>query len=184
MNTVKSLHRRCVLAALLVAAACFTSNASADLLTNTWFKLTLTARGHTLDTNNVTVRRLNLTRTVYLNISTNTAPDEPNSYQLRLWTKVDGVWSNSYNRTATSIGLNENFFSDMQLRFRSSSNSIFSSYHTAFISIRTNSAGRLRSASYSGAGEIYTGDLNDKRYYGGLTLIGPKTSPSRLPFTP
>jgi hypothetical protein len=173
-----------VLAALLVAAACLTPTASADLLTNTWFKLTLAARGRTLDTNNVTVKRLNVTRTVYLNITTNVPVGNLNNYQLRLWTKVDGVWSNSFNTTRNTIGANENFISDLFMSFRSSSNSVFSGFHTAFLNNKTNSSGRLRSTSYSGGGEVIGGDLNGKRYFGTYSLTGPQTSPSRLPFTP
>jgi len=182
MKTVKSFRPHCVLAVLMMAAACFAPKASADVLTNTWFKLTLSTKGHTLGTNDITVRRLNITRTAYLNIGN--LDGSPNQYQLHLWTKVDGVWSNSFNTQQSSIGVNENFFSDLFLIFRSSSNSTLRTYHTAFINVKTNSAGRLRGASYSGRGEVSDGNLDGKRYFGGFTLIGPQTSPSRLPFTP
>jgi hypothetical protein len=182
MKTVKSFSSHCVLAVLVVAAACITPGVSADVLTNTWFKLTLSTKGHTLGTNNITVKRLNITRTVYLNIGE--LESSTNRYNLNLWTKVDGVWSNSFNATPTSIGVNENFFSDLFLTFRSSSNSTLNTYHTAFINVKTNAAGRLRGATYTGRGEVYNGDLNGRRYFGGFSLIGPQTSPSRLPFTP
>jgi hypothetical protein len=184
MNTVKSLSRHCVLAALLLAAACFTPKASADLLTNTWFKLTLTAKGHTLETNNATVRRLNITRTVYLNFSTNTSAAATNTYRINLWTKTDAGWSNSYSTTESTIGLNENFISDFFLRFIGTGDRSLSSYHTPFIGTRRNSSGRLRSATYHGTGEIYNGTIDGKSYYGSFSLSGMTVRPSRLPFTP
>ena len=97
---------------------------------------------------------------------------------------MDGVWTNSHTSTHTTRGLNENFLVDRLLSFRSSSNHVFGGYHTAFINTRTNSAGRLRTATYSSSGEITSGDIDGKSYYGGYSLTGPRTNPSRLPFTP
>jgi hypothetical protein len=182
----KLLNRHCVLAGLLTVAACFTPEVSADLLTNTWFKLTFEARGHTLGTNNATVKRLNITRTLYVNISTNTPAGVSNSYRLHLWTRTDAGWSNTFTPPIGVVaeGLKESFFSELFLPIVGTSNSMLYTYHTAFINVRTNTSGRLRTATYTGGGHIYDGDISGKRFFGTFSLMGSRTSPSRLPFTP
>ena len=184
MKTVKCLSCRCVLAALLMTAAFFTPQASADLLTNTWFKLTLTARGHTLGTNDITVKRHNFTPTVYANFSTNIPAGSLNNYKLNLWTKGDAGWSNSYSRAAFLIGANENFISDMSLKYLGTNGDSIIFFSTAFINTKTNASGRLRSATFDSVGVTDSAIIGDKEYYGGIALKGMMVSPSRLPFTP
>jgi len=184
MNAVKSLSCRCVLAALLMAAACFTPTASADLLTNTWFKLTLTAKGHTLGPDGVTVKRHDFTRTVYAFFSSNTPPSSLQNYRLYLWTKGETGWSNSYNRAVFLVGSNENFISDTSLKYIGTNGNFIIFFNTAFINTKTNASGRLRSATFNSFGVTDFASIGGKEYYGGITLKGMTVSPSKLPFTP
>ncbi len=184
MKIMKPLRRLGLLAVLVSTAAFCTLSASADLLTNTWFKLILTAHGHTLGTNDITVRPLQLTRTVYAQFPAEATPSGSQTYQVKFWTKGDTGWSNSATSTKSVIGLKENFISDWFLTFRGANSNSFTSFHTAFINTKTNSAGRLRSATYSGRGEITGGNINGKRYFGGFRLLGTTVRPARLPFDP
>jgi len=184
MKFVKLLSRRCVLTALLLTAMCFTPKASADLLTNTWFKLTLSVKGRTLDADGITVKRLNFTRTAYAHFVGNN-PLEPRDYTFSLWTKGDAGWSNSYPfGTCSTIGENENFIPEMNVVFRGTNGDVIKGYNTPFLHTKTNSSGRLRSATISGTGDIYNGNINGKAYFGSFSILGTTTNPSKLPFTP
>jgi len=181
MKTVKSLCRVLVVVAALVALAA--PIVSAQQLDGVWFKLKVSAKGYTLDTNTLAVAKFSGSIPVYMQfVSTNGVADV---YYIRPWTQIDSVWTNMVTGTKSLIGSNQTFISDCGMTFMagSYSNSI-STFHTPFINIKTSGTGAFSSATYSGTGEIYSGSMNGKPCYGYFTIKGTSVAESKLPFTP
>ena len=180
MKTVKLFCR--VLVAVVALGAFAAPIVSAQQLGGVWFKLKLSAKGYTFDTNTLAVTKLSFSGPVYMQFVSINGGAEYNIYP---WTQVNSVWTNASTGLESLIGSNQTFISDCELTFKAvSSGNYFDTYHTPFISIKTDGTGAFKSATYSGTGEIYDGNMNGKTCYGYFTLKGTSVAASKLPFTP
>lgn len=185
MKTVTSFRR--VLVVVAVLGAFIAPIVSAQKLDGLWFKLKLSGKGSLLDkdTSNV-VQKANFSIPVFAKFSNTVG----NTYSIKYFTLLDGVWSNTTTVTKAGIGTNTTFLSDNGVTFTTSgstSNSV-STFHTVAISTKLDSTGVVKSATYNGVGEIFTGTIVDlgvtNFFFGGCTLKGNTVAPSKLPFTP
>jgi len=165
-----------VLAAIVLAPL-----SQAQRLNGVWFKLDLSAHGHTLDNSGNTDTFVK-SQTVYVSF---TSTDTPCEYDLHFWTRRDNAWTNSFGAYMTTLqGKNENIMSSMDVQFHGNGEDYLDTTFTAYIDSQLNSSGGVASATFDGQGIIFDGKISGAQPYGSLTLTGKKINPSDLPFTP
>jgi hypothetical protein len=159
---------------------------SAQKLNGLWFKLKLAGKGEVVDVNTSNiVQKATFNIPVFAQFSNTVA----NTYTIRYWTQVDGVWTNSNLDTPSNIiaiGTNNTFLSDVGATFTGSGSNSVHVFHTIFIGTKLDSTGVVKSATYSGAGEIIMGTIVDSGvtnfFFGGCTINGATIDPSKFPF--
>ena len=178
MKTVTSFRR--VLVVVAVLGVLIAPLVTANKLDGLWFKLKLSGKAHTLDGAG-NVAALKVSTPMYAQF---VATSNPQEYKVHFWTKVDAGWTNSFTtRTVTTIGTNENFLSDVAVTVVGLGGDSLSTFHVAFISSKVDVTGGVKSATYTGEGEIVTGDVGGDQAFGGFTLTGSTIATNKLPFT-
>ena len=173
---------RCLISVVAIFAGSFLASiAQAQRLDGLWFKLDLSASGHTLDESGTT-DTFSKDLTVYVHFKSTGTPAE---YELRFWTKRENAWTNMLGGHLTTLrGKNENILSSMDVQFHGNGEDYLDTTLTAFIDSQPNSSGGPASATFEGHGIIFGGQVSGAQPYGSVTLSGKKVDSSELPFTP
>ena len=153
-----------------------------------WFKLNAVVNGYTVDkANNNATKPHNFTVPFYMGFAMDTTTANT-YYDVRVFTETaPGVWTNKVTTQKLPQIYSQSFFSDFGLQvFVNNATDYFVTYHTPYIKYVVDKTGALKSATYSGSGEVFTGSFNGNtlEYYGSVKISGSMVSVSQLPFTP
>jgi len=184
VKNVTSLRR--VLAVVAVTVVSIAPIVSAQKLNGLWFKLKLAGKGELLDVNTSNiVQKATFNIPVYAQFTNTVA----NTYTIHYWTEANGVWTNTVLDTPSNIiaiGTNNTFLSDVGATFTGSDGNSVHVFQTIFIGTKLDSTGVVKTATYSGAGEIIMGTIVDNGstnfFFGGCTITGSTIDQSKLPF--
>ena len=151
-----------------------------------WFKLNAAVKGYTVDiAKNNAIDPHNFTAPFYMGFAWDTANT---FYDVRVFTETaPGVWTNTSNATKITPIHSQNFLSDFGLAVHvNNATDYFVTFHTPYIKYVMDKTGVLKSAKYSGSGEVFLGSFNGGtlEYYGSVKISGSMVSVSQLPFTP
>ncbi len=161
------------LAALLLGA----SNASAQVLDNTWFKLSISAKGYEVGMDDA-VTKGSIKATAYLLVQWN-GSDRYNYY---FYSETSpGTWTekNVGYFSATPSGEVYFFLSDKELTINTPDGKELNAYITGLIKVKLDDLGNLKSATFQSLGiEVYDGSTPDgATIYGGATIKGKICEP-------
>ena len=88
---------------------------------------------------------------------------------------------------ATVTTNNASFYSDCYLALLGMNGDLVVGYHTPFINAKTDKNGAFQSATYQGAGEIFSGNVVEggvtNHVFGSFSLTGSTVATNKLPFT-
>jgi hypothetical protein len=151
-----------------------------------WFKLNAVVNGYTVDkANGNVIKPYNFTVPFYMGFAWDPANTH---YVVRIFTETaPDVWTNTSNAAALSPIHTQNVLRDFFLRVHvNNATDYFDTYHTTYIKYVMDKTGALKSATYSGNGEVIYGSFNAGtfEYYGSVKISGSMVSVSQLPFTP
>jgi hypothetical protein len=181
MKKIKLLVGLLVALVFLVAVSAPAFSAQGSFLDGVWLKCKVNAKGYAVDSGTGVYSKLNGALPVYLHFVWNVVN---NNYDIAVWTPVepDGIWTNTYNTTASPVLPGENFISDFYLEFWFSPTDHIETRHTPFIK----SSGNNGKVTYKGTGEVQFGSLYDgaQNYYGYFNISGTSVDSTKLPFTP
>jgi hypothetical protein len=175
-----------IVSAAVVLGYISAPKASAQILSNKWFKMKYSGKGYIIDptTKDATKGKFSVpVFAQFVSTSTNGV-----SYQVHLWTDTDAGWSNASSPSITLISTNnETFFVDTSFTILSTGGNSVHGFHTPHILIKTDKNGDFKNAKYDGIGEITGGTIIDgdvtNNFLGSYSLKGSTTDPSKLPFT-
>jgi hypothetical protein len=177
MKRIKTLM--VFLMALLILGGVSVPSAQAQALNNVWLKLKVNVKGFSVDSTTGKYRKSNGGGPGYLHFAW-----DIDHYDIDVWTRIDGVWTNAYNTTANTNHPGENFIADFRLRFfGDTSEDYIDTAHTPLIKY-TYKQGALRKVTYQGTGEIMGGEVGGNDFYGYFNIQGISVDPSKLPFAP
>jgi hypothetical protein len=168
-----------------ILTVCITTVVSAaNLLDGLWFKLKLSVKGEEMNSTSNDVSKISISAPVYANfVGTSTN----HVYSIHYWTLTDAGWTNAFTGTYTGIGTNDYFFPDTSVTLLGVSGISVHTYHTVFVDSKLTSSGTVKSAKYTGVGEINYGTLPDGAVtnfiFGGDTISGSTVQTNKLPFT-
>lgn len=181
---------------LLAAAIVFLSSslltastASAQMLDNVWFKVSVKVKAFSVDPATGDYDKYKLSQTVYLLFELTGGgplPGTPLDYDITAYTETaPGVWTSDYQDSNSTTSSNENFFPDVYFGLDGMGGSWVGLYHTPHIAIKTDGVGAFKSAKYTALGEVYEGeDGSGNEIYGDVSIKGKSTDVSKLPFVP
>jgi hypothetical protein len=168
--------------------------ASAQQLSNKWFKLKFSGKGYLADVATGNLSKTSFSMPVYwqfLYLSNTIATvfiPAAAVYSNKVWTETDAGWTNGYSFSkATTSTNNATFYSDCFLGLFGMNGDVLECYHTPFINIKTDKSGAFKSATYQGIGEILSGRVIDgtvtNYVYGSFSITGATVATNKLPFT-
>ena len=171
-----------------IAVFCSVSvpRASAQLLSNKWFKLKFTGKGYLVDPTTGNPSKASISFPVYMHFLAISSNATSVTYTNKVWTETNAGWTNalSFSKSTTSTN-NQTFFSDCNLSLLVTDGDIVYGWHTPFINIKTDKNGAFKSATYQGIGEIYNGTVIlegvSNKVYGSFSLTGITVETNKLP---
>jgi hypothetical protein len=175
-----------IVSAVVVLGSVTAPKASAQALSNQWFKMKYSGKGFIVDPITKDASKATFSVPVFAQFvltSTNNV-----SYTVNLWSDTDAGWTNASSPGITLISTNnETFFVDTSFTILGLGGNSVHGFHTPHISIKTDKNGVFKSAKYDGIGEITGGTVIDggvtNNFLGSFSLTGSTTDPSKLPFT-
>lgn len=182
MKSELSFRRMLIIVAILTA--CITSIVSAaQILDGLWFNLKLSVKGEELNSAETTVTKTTISAPVYANF---VGIGSNHLYTIHFWTLQDAGWTNLWTSEYTGVGTNDFFFPDTSVELFLSGGIVMHTYHTVFINTKLTSTGTVKSATYTGVGEINSGTIPDGSVtnfiFGGDTISGSTVASNKLPF--
>jgi len=168
MKKISMLLGSIALAVLLLGA----SNASAQVLNDTWFKLNVSAKGYAVGMDD-SVGKVSFKATVYMLVQYN-GSDRYNYYFYSETSPGTFQETRNGNFSSTPSGEVYFFLSDKELLARASDGAEAIAYITGMIKVKLDAEGGLASATFQSLGaEVYDGETPDgDTVYGGLTVKG------------
>jgi hypothetical protein len=192
MQPLSSVARRLLPALLLVAVA---ARAGAQLvpLDDVWFKLSVKAKGYSVDAGPTAIKKAKLQATAFLHLSLAEATSDGTGsgaiYAFELWTKQDGgVWALSDSGAHQFLGISsgDQLAVDLPLSFTLADGRSIDGRGVFRFDIKLNKQGVLKRAKLSTLGaETIGGSTNGSDTLAGeLSLKGRAISANKLPFEP
>lgn len=174
-----------VVIAVVVLCSVSIPRASAQALSNKWFKLKYSGKGFVIDPTTQDATKGTFSVPVFaqfLLTSTNGL-----AHTINLWTDTDAGWSNAFT---TTVGLtstnNDTFFVDTTFTILGLGGNSVHGYHSPHIAIKTDKNGAFKSAIYQGIGEITGGTIIEgavtNNFIGSFSLTGSTVDTNKLPF--
>jgi hypothetical protein len=156
------------------------------VLNGRWFKLNAVVTGNKVSKGNGVIKPHRLSKVpFYMGFTWNTTI---NQYYISVYTETaPGVWANTFTTARIPPITTQSILSDVQLRVNvNNGTDYFWSFHTPYIKYGLTGTGVLKTATYSGTGEVYAGsfDGGTTEYYGSVKISGSMVDVSKLPFTP
>ena len=187
------LARRLFAAALALGLALtFAAPTQAQVLDDTWYVLKVSGKGYLIDdvSGEATKAKFKTTAYMYLSFGAgDSVGDGPPSqtYEVAIWTQVDGEWDVSYAGEWGLFGTDDLLFvADQDPEFATGPTSYFAGYHTAEIKNKFDKEGHLKKSTYKSLGaELIEGtETGAESAIGGYSIKGKSIDPSKLPFDP
>ena len=188
------LARRLFAAALALGLALtFAAPTQAQVLNDTWFVLKVSGKGYLIDDGSGEATKTKFKTTAYMHVlsepvALKAAGDPPSqSYDIFIWTQVDGEWDVSYSGSWELFGTDDLLFvADVDPAFYTGPTSYFAGYHTAEIKNKFDKEGHLKKSTYKSLGaELIEGtETGAESAIGGYSIKGKSIDPSKLPFDP
>jgi hypothetical protein len=174
---------------IVVLCSVHVPKASAQLLSNKWFKMNFAGKGFVVDRITGEPTKATFSLPAYMQfLSTSNAPTFY-VYNMKLWTETDAGWTNAWSiAKGTTSTNNSTFFSDCFISVLGMHGNVVAGFHTPHIVIKTGKSGAYKSATYQGIGEIAGGTIPEggltNQFYGYFSLTGSTIETNKLPFTP
>jgi hypothetical protein len=185
--TMKKAKLLCgMVIAAVVLGTVVAPKASAQALSNKWFKMKYSGKGFVVDPTTKDSTKGTFSVPIFAQFVL-TSPNNV-SYTVHLWSDTDAGWTNASSPNITLISTNnDTFFVDTSFTVLGQGGNSVHGYHSPHIVIKTDKNGVFKSATYQGIGEITGGTIIDgavtNNFIGSFSLTGTTTDTNKLPFT-
>ena len=177
-----------IVSAVVVLGSVSAPKASAQSLSNKWFKMKFAGKGFIIDETTKNASKGTFSVPVFAQFLSTASTTSSVTYTVNLWTDTDAGWSDAFTASKTTISTNnETFFSDFNISVLGMHGNSVHGFHSPHILIKTDKTGAFKSASYDGIGEIIGGAIPNgaltNNFIGSYSLTGSTTDTNKLPFT-
>lgn len=168
---------------LLISILAVAASASAQALDNTWFKMTVSASGYTIDGATGSLKRATFKSTAYLNLHWN-ATEHYYSFQIysNVGSKKSPLWVLYDSGGFDTEGANEAIVTDMYADFGRGDDYV-GGYMTLLLTFKRDKAGNVVVGTFNSlGGEATDGVIETRQFRGGLSVRSTLVKADKVPF--